>query len=866
MGRWVRSCGRWFWPASFSLRSKPRLGREQRGENAVLKRMTKRKLAIALLATALAGAGVGASVMPASADQRTLVVTLATGQTVTVTVDVPPGTPVDQIHIPGISTPIVGVSEVSQPSPPPPADQPAPAPAPPSAGVQTQPEQPSAAPQQSGSAGQQQQQAQQQTGKAKRKARDKVESSAPGRQLSGTLRDAKDKAAKKTERTPGGAPTPDTPTFSLALPGPAPIGVPNFFIDKFRIPPFLLPIYQAAGIEYGVRWEILAAINEIETDYGRNLNVSTAGAVGWMQFMPSTWKRYGVDANHDGRKDPFNPVDAIFAAARYLKAARADQDVRGAVFAYNHADWYVDSVLMRARLIGGLPADLVGSLTGLTQGHFPVHAKARYADDISDTAIAKKRMKKGQNAALPVASSSTRRGINVFAKAGSPVIAVQDGKIVKMGRTDRLGKFIQLRDVYGNTYTYAHLKKLSLAYPVPKEKTVSKSQVHKELHLAAPAKDPKPTAPASAGTQVKDKAAAAATAAAGSATSALESAAADVRKERLFANPSRPGAYDAGGEQQLLNAGSVIPGYTTFKSYFTGIYGLKRSDVVLKKLKPGSKVIAGTILGRIGRTEQKMAPHMLFEVRPAGRGAPRIDPKPILDGWKLLESTAIYRAAGKNPFWGPDSKNPSIGQILLMSKEALQHRVLTDPAIDIYACGRRDIQSGGVDRRVLATLEFLSASGLKPTVSTLHCGHSFLTTSGNVSEHSSGNAVDIAAINGIPILGHQGPGSITDITIRRLLTLQGTMKPHQIISLMTFDGADNTLSLPDHDDHIHVGFQPLDGTDAKANRQLNSALKPSQWTKLMGRLSRIDNPTVPLEPSKYALKVPKRASKAHAGE
>src|SRR5919109_3975093 len=103
----------------------------------------------------------------------------------------------------------------------------------------------------------------------------------------------------------------------------------------------------AAGIEYGVRWEVLAAINEIETDYGRNLNVSTAGAVGWMQFLPSTWKRYGVDANHDGRKDPYNPVDAIFSAARYLKAARAQTDVRQAIFAYNHADWYVDSVLMR---------------------------------------------------------------------------------------------------------------------------------------------------------------------------------------------------------------------------------------------------------------------------------------------------------------------------------------------------------------------------------------------------------------------------------------------------------------------------------------------------------------------------------------
>jgi hypothetical protein len=644
--------------------------------------------------------------------------------------------------------------------------------------------------------------------------------------------------------------------------------VPNFFIDKFRIPPFLLPIYQAAGIEYGVRWEVLAAINEIETDYGRNLNVSTAGAVGWMQFLPSTWKRWGVDANHDGKKDPYNPVDAVFAAARYLKAARADQDVRQAIFAYNHADWYVDSVLMRARLIGGLPADLVGSLTGLTQGHFPVYAKARYADDISESDV-HKRIKHG-NAALPVTSSSTRRGINIFAEPGAPVIAVQDGKIIRMGWTKRLGKFIQLRDVYGNTYTYAHLKKLALAYPVPKEKTVSKAQVNRELHLAKPKKDPKPTAPASAGKQVSANPAGAAatpagTAPAAAATSAAQAAAPGVAKERVFANPGRPGAYHAGGEEQLLNAGSVIPGYTTFKSYFTGVYGLKRSDVVLKKLKPGSKVIAGTILGRVGRTEQKMAPHMLFEIRPAGRDAPRIDPKPILDGWKLLESTAIYRAAGKNPFWGPDSKNPSIGQILLMSKEALQHRVLTDPGIEIYDCGRRDIKAGGIDRRVLATLEFLSASGLKPTVTALHCGHSYLTASGNVSEHSSGNAVDIAKINGIPILGHQGPGSITDITIRRLLTLQGAMKPHQIISLMTFDGADNTLALPDHADHIHVGFQPL-FSDDKRGSQLNGALKPGQWTRLMKRLGQIENPAVPIGPSKYAIKVPKRASKAHVGE
>ena len=118
---------------------------------------------------------------------------------------------------------------------------------------------------------------------------------------------------------------------------------------------------------------MLASINKIETAFGTNLNVSTAGAVGWMQFIPSTWQAYGVDANGDGRKDPYNPVDAICAAARYLKAAGGDTDLRGAIFAYNHAGWYVDEVMINARQYGNFPDDLVGSLTGLTEGdRFPV--------------------------------------------------------------------------------------------------------------------------------------------------------------------------------------------------------------------------------------------------------------------------------------------------------------------------------------------------------------------------------------------------------------------------------------------------------------------------------------------------------------
>jgi hypothetical protein len=314
--------------------------------------MKQRKLLIGLSTAGLFLAGFGAAVLPASAEQRNLIVTLATGQTIPVTVDVPPGTPLSDIQIPGITGTIVGVSEVGGP---PPATTPAPpvdvAPTPATTDqtqtdTQPQPQDQATTPTGPPQSGKQEPQ---QTTSGKKNPQELIQGSdASVRGAAGNVAKTRKQQHDSQLRTPTGEPQPTNPTFSLALPGPAPIGVPNFFIDKFRIPPFLLPIYQAAGIQYGVRWEILAAINEIETDYGRNLTVSTAGAVGWMQFLPSTWKRWGVDANGDGRKDPYNPVDAIFGAARYLKAAGADQDVRQAIFAYNHADWYVNEVLALA--------------------------------------------------------------------------------------------------------------------------------------------------------------------------------------------------------------------------------------------------------------------------------------------------------------------------------------------------------------------------------------------------------------------------------------------------------------------------------------------------------------------------------------
>jgi hypothetical protein len=167
----------------------------------------------------------------------------------------------------------------------------------------------------------------------------------------GPDRKGKRKSRRRTpRRNPAPSPVPTTPAVD-SLPHPHAHGAHDSASRESRVPRFLLPIYRAAGLRYGIRWEVLAAINEIESDYGRNLNVSSAGAMGWMQFMPSSWRAYGVDRNGDGVKDPYDPVDAIFAAARYLRAAGYEHDVRGAIYAYNHAWWYVHSVMRRARQI-----------------------------------------------------------------------------------------------------------------------------------------------------------------------------------------------------------------------------------------------------------------------------------------------------------------------------------------------------------------------------------------------------------------------------------------------------------------------------------------------------------------------------------
>jgi murein DD-endopeptidase MepM/ murein hydrolase activator NlpD len=152
----------------------------------------------------------------------------------------------------------------------------------------------------------------------------------------------------------------------------------------------LLELWKGAGAAYGVPWEVLAAINKVESDFGRNTGPSSAGALGWMQFMPSTWMRWGLDADGDGVANPWDPEDAIYAAARYLAAAGAQEDLYRAVYAYNHADWYVRDVLALAQVFaggGGFDATL-GSPLGLAGGDSGAGAAVMFEIDSLEQRLA----------------------------------------------------------------------------------------------------------------------------------------------------------------------------------------------------------------------------------------------------------------------------------------------------------------------------------------------------------------------------------------------------------------------------------------------------------------------------------------------
>jgi membrane-bound lytic murein transglycosylase B len=663
----------------------------------------------------------------------------------------------------------------------------------------------------------------------------------------------------------------------------------------YRIPLFLLPIYRAAAIQYGVPWQILAAINEVETDYGSDLSVSSAGAEGWMQFEPSTWLQYGVDALDAGYADPYNPVDAIFAAARYLHAAGAAKNLRTAILAYNHSEAYASSVLLRAKLISSYPKSVIATLTGLVDARLPVTGKQVSwgsllpvpASASSATANAKAAASAAPlsgstpgsvpaptpTAAAKAASDASKAAIaapqfvDLMAAPNASVVAVQDGRVLGLGSSHRLGKYVILRDIYGDVFTYAGLGSIAPSYRLPKVPSAALIAAAKSPAVVAAGGHSAGGSAAGAGSdspltlQVKRAHTRSAKSQDSVPAGSAESVPATTGKVRLFANPGNPDA---------LAAAARVTTSTPAKGSGKGL-----------SLRRGSLVAQGTVLGHVLVPHAAKDGHLRFAIQPAGDTG-SIDPGPVLANWKEL-AAALHPQGARGQ---TDLLGATASDVFLLSKSQLELAVLSDPGIVLDARARHEVASGAIDRRVLAVLAFLSRSGLKPTVLALHHGPGVSASESAASgarasarDSDTGGAVDISRVNGIPIAGHEGAGSITDDTIRTLLSLQGEFAPNQIVSLMKYPDATNTLATRAHANALQIDFQPsavavalspasvvkaahsaASGKTAPAPFVASSTLSLTQWNQLLARIGALPTPKVAAKPTAAAIRDPQAAA------
>jgi hypothetical protein len=138
------------------------------------------------------------------------------------------------------------------------------------------------------------------------------------------------------------------------------------------------------------------------------------------------------------------------------------------------------------------------------------------------------------------------------------------------------------------------------------------------------------------------------------------------------------------------------------------------------------------------------------------------------------------------------------------AKPRLAKRLLADEKVTIYPGGRADLIAGRIDVRVIVLIRYLQVAHGQITVTSLKSGHRFFSRPGVVSAHTYGQAVDIAALGGQSIMGHQLPGSVTEQAVRNLLLLPAEVRPVQVISLLGLGGP--SFPMANHDDHIHAGF------------------------------------------------------------
>lgn len=238
-----------------------------------------------------------------------------------------------------------------------------------------------------------------------------------------------------------------------------------------EVPPGLMQVFLAAQREFGVAWNVLAAIACIESSFGKNMGPSSAGAVGFMQFMPTTWSGaknplarddpkspswdtspnriaeyggYGTDADGDGTADPFNPWDAVFAAARLLKANGYDSDVRRALWHYNHSEAYVNAVMAKAFSYSAemLPNSVAKALP-VPKEYFVISSGYGYREDPFRGGV------------------EFHEGADIAAPEGTPVFSVDAGRVEFVGWDGGYGLCVVV-DHGGYKTKYAHLHEKSV--------------------------------------------------------------------------------------------------------------------------------------------------------------------------------------------------------------------------------------------------------------------------------------------------------------------------------------------------------------------------------------------------------------------
>jgi hypothetical protein len=169
-----------------------------------------------------------------------------------------------------------------------------------------------------------------------------------------------------------------SPSSGTLYTGEAPLAGVSGLAER-DIPPLYLRLYQQAAQRFRLDWAVLAGIGKVECDHGRDPDpsctregaVNSAGAGGPMQFVAATWEAYGLDGDGDGKMSRWDPADAIFSAANYMRASGAPADYHHALLAYNHAEFYVADVMgwaARYRVAAVSAATAPSDVEGLEAG------------------------------------------------------------------------------------------------------------------------------------------------------------------------------------------------------------------------------------------------------------------------------------------------------------------------------------------------------------------------------------------------------------------------------------------------------------------------------------------------------------------